>query len=150
MIIALPWYALYPLAPPRFMQPYGWPFVDTLAVYGPNYFSESGLVTANRFAAMPSMHGGWTLVMRIMLSAALPWRWTGRVMSLLLVGLIAFTVIVTANHYWIDIIGGWVVVGLALFINWPCSSIGGSPTHCGCHGISQRPPLQVRIAARDG
>lgn len=73
MIIALPWYALYPLAPPRFMQPYGWPFVDTLAVYGPNYFSESGLVTANRFAAMPSMHGGWTLVAGIRLSAALPW-----------------------------------------------------------------------------
>jgi hypothetical protein len=24
MVLALPWYVIYPLAPPRFMQPYGW------------------------------------------------------------------------------------------------------------------------------
>lgn len=56
------------------MEPYGWPFVDTRSVYGPNYHSESGLVTANRFAAMPSMHRGWTLVASIVISAALPWK----------------------------------------------------------------------------
>jgi hypothetical protein len=60
MAIATPMYLIYPLAPPRFMEQYGWPFIDTLAVFGPNYFSETGLVTANRFAAMPSMHVGWT------------------------------------------------------------------------------------------
>lgn len=43
MILALPWYIIYPLAPPRFMQPFGWDFVDTLAVYGPNYFSGPSL-----------------------------------------------------------------------------------------------------------
>lgn len=117
MIIALPWYAIYPLAPPRFMEPYGWPFVDTLAVYGPNYHSESGLVTANRFAAMPSMHCGWTLVAAIMIAAALPWKWVGRGIGFFLTMLIAFTVIVTGNHYWLDIIGGWAVVGAAVLIN---------------------------------
>jgi len=117
MIVALPWYALYPLAPPRFMGQYGWPFVDTLAVYGPNYFSESGLVTANRFAAMPSMHCGWTMVAGLMISAAVPWRWLGRSLFVFLTLLLAVTVIVTGNHYWLDIIGGWAVVSVALLIN---------------------------------
>jgi len=117
MIVALPWYALYPLAPPRFMEPYGWPFVDTLAVYGPNYFSESGLVTANRFAAMPSMHCGWTMVAGLMISAAVPWRWLGRSLFVFLTLLLAVTVIVTGNHYWLDIVGGWAVVGSSLLIN---------------------------------
>lgn len=117
MLIALPWYIIYPLAPPRFMQPYGWKFVDTLAVYGPNYFSESGLVTANRYAAMPSMHCAWTLVGGMMIAAAIPWRGLGRVIGLLLVVFISVTVMVTANHYWLDIVGGWIVVLLALAIN---------------------------------
>lgn len=117
MLIALPWYVIYPLAPPRFMEPYGWPFVDTLAVYGPNYHSESGLVTANRLAAMPSMHCGWTLVAGIMIAGAVPWKWVGRGIGAFLVILIAYTVIVTGNHYWLDIIGGWAVVGMALLIN---------------------------------
>lgn len=117
MVLALPWYALYPLAPPRFMEPYGWPFVDTLAVYGPNYFSESGLVAANRFAAMPSMHCGWTMVAGLMISAAVPWRWLGRTLFVFLTLLLAVTVIVTGNHYWLDVVGGWAVIGVSLLVN---------------------------------
>ncbi len=117
MVVALPWYIIYPLAPPRFMDPHGWPFVDTLAVYGPNYFSESGLVSANRFAAMPSMHCGWSMIAAIMLSAAIPWKWLGRTLGVFLALLLPVTVIVTGNHYWLDVIGGWIVVGLSLLIN---------------------------------
>ncbi|HEV2074181.1 MAG TPA: phosphatase PAP2 family protein [Thermomicrobiales bacterium] len=40
MAIATPMYLIYPLAPPRFMEPYGWPFMDTLAVYGRTTFSR--------------------------------------------------------------------------------------------------------------
>jgi len=117
MLVALPWYVIYPLAPPRFMEPYGWPFVDTLAVYGPNYFSESGLVTANRFAAMPSMHCGWTMVAGIMIAAAIPGKWVGRGVGLFLTLLLPVTVIVTGNHYWLDVVGGWIVIGVSLLIN---------------------------------
>lgn len=117
MIVALPWYAIYPLAPPRFMEPYGWPFVDTLAVYGPNYFSESGLVTANRFAAMPSMHCGWSMVGGLMLAHALPWRRVGWLLGGIIILMMPVVVIVTGNHYWLDVIGGWAVIGVSLLIN---------------------------------
>lgn len=119
MILALPWYIIYPLAPPRFMQSYGWAFIDTMLEYGPNYFSESGLVTANRYAAMPSMHVGWTTIAALMMWNALPgnWRIVGRLFAGLLVAMMTFTVMVTANHYWLDAVGGWIIVGAALMIN---------------------------------
>jgi membrane-associated phospholipid phosphatase len=117
MVIATPIYAIYPLAPPRFMAPYGWNFVDTLAIYGPNYFSENGLVTANRYAAMPSMHVGWTTLAALSLATCLPWRRTGRAIAVFLIAMITVTVVVTGNHYWLDAVGGWIVIGVAAFIN---------------------------------
>lgn len=109
MVLALPWYALYPLAPPRFMPQYG--FVDTLAIYGPNYFNkEGGLVTANQFAAMPSMHIGWTTIGGFMLAVAIR-RWRlGIVLGVLHVAIMTVTVMATGNHYFLDAVGGWLIV----------------------------------------
>jgi hypothetical protein len=114
MVLALPWYAIYPLAPPRFMQPYGFDFVDTLRVYGPNYFKEGGLVTANRYAAMPSMHIGWSTVGAFMLAAAIPWHRIGAILGVLHVFIMTITVMATGNHYFLDAVGGWMIV-LAAF-----------------------------------
>jgi hypothetical protein len=117
MAIATPMYLVYPLAPPRFMEPYGWPFIDTMAVYGPNYFSETGLVTANRFAAMPSMHVGWTTFFSIGLWLAIPNRKLATLVLLFIPALMTTTVMVTGNHYWLDAVGGWLVIGTAFVIN---------------------------------
>ena len=57
-VLALPWYALFPLAPPRFMAPYGYPFVDTLNALSTTPNATSGFTAANQYAAMPSMHMG--------------------------------------------------------------------------------------------
>lgn len=111
MVLALPWYAIYPLAPPRFMMDEG--FVDTLKIFGPNYFSNEGLVTANQFAAMPSMHIGWTTIGAIMLAVAIPtWRGIplGPLLGLLHVGMMTLTVMATGNHFILDAVGGWLVV----------------------------------------
>ncbi len=116
MVLALPWYAIYPLAPPRFMEPYGFPFIDTLAVYGPNYFSDSGMVTANRYAAMPSMHCGWTLIGGVMLAYAYPkWR-VGAIVGAVHTTVMFLTVMVTGNHYVLDIVGGVLIAGAAFVV----------------------------------
>lgn len=117
MAFATPMYLIYPLAPPRFMDPHGWPFIDTLAVYGPNYFSDNGLVTANRYAAMPSMHVGWTTFAAICLYLALPWRRVGATLMVLLTMMIVLTVMVTGNHYWVDAVGGWLIITAAFIVN---------------------------------
>jgi membrane-associated phospholipid phosphatase len=115
MLLALPWYAIYPLAPPRFMtDEYG--FIDTLAVYGPSYFSNSGLVKANQYAAMPSMHVGWTIIGGVMLAAAIPkWR-IGATLGAIHIALINVAVVVTGNHYVLDAVGGFLIVSAAFAI----------------------------------
>lgn len=116
--IAFPMYALYPLAPPRLMQSHGYPFVDTLAVYAGVQSSSAGAGGANQFAAMPSMHIGWTAIAALWLAAALPWRHVGAWLGGLHLTLMAFAVVVTGNHYVLDIVAGLIVVSIALTIEW--------------------------------
>ena len=57
--VALATQILYPLAPPRMMAG----FVDTIARYGPAIYSRPGVASvANQYAAMPSLHVGWALI----------------------------------------------------------------------------------------
>lgn len=121
-LIAVPWYALYPLAPPRFMEPFGYPFVDTLAVYAGVQSSAAGAGGANQFAAMPSMHIGWSTFAALWLAAALPWRRIGTLLGGLHLVLMSVTVVVTGNHYVLDIVGGFIVAGAAIVIGRLLSS----------------------------
>ena len=115
-LIAVPWYAIYPLAPPRFMEPFGYPFVDTLAVYAGVQSSAAGAGGANQFAAMPSMHIGWSTFAALWLVAAFP-RWRiGTFLGGLHLALMCVTVIVTGNHYVLDIVGGFIVAGSAIAV----------------------------------
>ena len=114
--IALPWYALYPLAPPRLMEPFGFDFVDTLAVYGGVQSSASGAGGANQFAAMPSMHIGWTTVAALWIAGAIRWRHLGAIIGILHLSLMCVTVVVTGNHYVLDIVGGFLVAGAAVLL----------------------------------
>lgn len=113
MLLVTPMYLIYPLAPPRFLDD----FVDTMAVYGPNYFSESGLVQANRYAAMPSMHVGWTTFVAIAVGMLLPSPRLRVLLVVFMASLITYVVIITGNHYWLDAVVGWVFVGAAIVIN---------------------------------
>jgi hypothetical protein len=117
MVLVAPMYLLYPLAPPRFMELHGWPFVDTLAVYGPNYFSETGLVQANRYAAMPSMHVGWTTFVSVAVSLLFSSTRVRMVFIAFFGMLISYIVIVTGNHYWVDGVVGWMFIGTAIVVN---------------------------------
>jgi membrane-associated phospholipid phosphatase len=111
MLIALPWYALYPLAPPRFMTGEG--FIDATVLYGPSDITDTPLVQANQYAAMPSMHVGWTTIGAFMLAMALPKYKIGWFLGALLVALMCLTVMATGHHWWLDFIGGWIVVAAA-------------------------------------
>jgi hypothetical protein len=96
----------FPLAPPRMMTEFG--FVDLgqllgLSVYGPPASDH----WSNQYAAMPSLHVGWAVLVAVAMVAALrgPWRWLWVAHPVVTV----LVVVGTANHYWADAI---VVVGL--------------------------------------
>jgi hypothetical protein len=112
-VVALAIFMIYPLAPPRMMPQYG--FIDSIEQLGPGFYaSRSAQAYYNAFAAMPSLHFGWTLLFGIMF-----WR-TGPVW-LKALGVIyptaTFIAIVgTGNHYALDALGGGVMVLAAVLI----------------------------------
>ena len=88
-----------PVAPPRMLGRLG--FVDTAAVYGPAVYGPPGQNSlADQYAAMPSLHVGWAIVVAlgIILTCRTRWRW----LALAHPVLTALVVVATANHFWLD------------------------------------------------
>ena len=101
----------FPLAPPRMMSG----FVDTLAVFGPTIYPEDTTRSvANQFAAMPSLHFGWALMVGITLVVLTAdsfgrrrWLWLAHP-AITLVAIVA-----TGNHYVLDAV---VAAALAVLV----------------------------------
>ena len=114
--LALVIYALWPVAPPRFFPELG--FVDTMALYSEgNYQAQELGPFVNPYAALPSLHFGWALLLGLALWQVRP---TGRratavaaVALAAFMGLQASAVILTANHYFLDVVAGALVVVVA-------------------------------------
>ena len=123
---ALIGFALYPLMPPRLLSNCasqygacvpGHNYVDTLVDPGGLWSFESGTMEAisNQYAAMPSLHVAWAVWCTIGLYPVLKRRTTRAVIAGYPL-LTLFSIVVTANHYWIDAIGGLVSVALGLLL----------------------------------
>ncbi len=107
---ALFFFAVFPLAPPRMLPEYG--FVDTQQVYSVGLYNH-GLVSSfyNPYAAMPSLHFGWALLIGVI---ALTFdRRAFRIFGVLYPSFMALVIVTTGHHYFLDIAGGGIVVGLA-------------------------------------
>ena len=110
--LALFGFAFFPLLPPRLLHSsYG--FVDTLKEYGGLWSFDSGAMSkvSNQYAAMPSLHFAWSAWCALVLVPTLQRRWL-KVLAASYPVLTLFAIVVTANHYWIDAVGGAVVLGL--------------------------------------
>ncbi|MET9696844.1 phosphatase PAP2 family protein [Streptomyces sp. NPDC006529] len=104
----------FPLAPPRLLDAAH--LVDTGQVYGPTVYGAAPAADtmANQFAAMPSLHFGWALMLALGMIAATRGRWRH---LWLLHPLLTLTVIVgTANHYWLDALVATALLGVALLV----------------------------------
>ncbi|MFE0963254.1 phosphatase PAP2 family protein [Streptomyces fungicidicus] len=123
---ALAGYYLYPLAPPRLMN--GEHFIDTVMVHQTWGSMASGDLKhmSNQYAAMPSMHIGWSVWcgLTIFALASVPWA---RVLGLLYPAVTLVVIVATANHFWLDAVGGLVClafgygIALAWYGRWPYS-----------------------------
>lgn len=104
----------FPLAPPRMLHAAH--LIDTAQVYGPSVYAAkpSTDTLANQFAAMPSLHFGWALMVAIGLIVATRsrWRWLWLLHPLLTL----LVVVGTANHYWLDAIVAAGLLGIALAV----------------------------------
>ncbi|MFF7853956.1 phosphatase PAP2 family protein [Streptomyces sp. NPDC007904] len=109
-LLALVGFWLYPLAPPRLMPDLG--IIDT--VHGVQDFSQPdyGTLTAltNQYAAMPSLHFGWSLWCGLVIAIVAPRLWM-KALGLLHPLCTALAIVATGNHWVLDAAGGAAVVG---------------------------------------
>jgi PAP2 superfamily len=112
MGMALILYVVYPTAPPRFLPEWG--FTDTVTDFFGQGASHSAGVLYNPYAAMPSMHVAFALMIGITGARLVKWR-PARAFWMIYPLYIAFVVIVTANHFWLDAAVGAVVAAASAY-----------------------------------
>ena len=140
--LAIIGFAMFPLMPPRLLDTpcpsagagyYGgachphetrnyngattFGFVDTLDVYGgPWDFSSGGIAKAsNQYAAMPSLHIGWASWCAFAIWPLARRKWI-RAAVLLYPAFTLLCIIVTGNHFWLDGVGGLVVLAFGFIL----------------------------------
>jgi PAP2 superfamily len=103
-------FALFPVAPPR-LAAVG--LQDTIAQRAAAYHSVLVPSLVNEYAAMPSFHAGWNLLLGIELFRVSR-NVLVRAFAIAAPVTMAFAVVATANHFVLDVLGGAVAVILPL------------------------------------
>ncbi|MGD9958702.1 phosphatase PAP2 family protein [Nocardioides sp.] len=105
-ILGMTIFVTYPVAPPRLA---GLGFVDTVTERSLSYRVLQPPAFVDQYAAMPSLHAGWDLLVGIAIvtaASSLALRAFGFAMPVLM----AIAVVVTANHFILDVVVGVILV----------------------------------------
>jgi hypothetical protein len=115
--IALIGYSVFPTAPPRFLPEWG--FIDVVAQFtGVPQDSVAVDALFNPYAAVPSMHAGFALMIGWPLARLVKPRWL-KVFWATYPLIVTFVIVATANHFIADAFLGAVTAGLgALAARW--------------------------------
>jgi PAP2 superfamily len=111
-LIGFVFFALLPVAPPRLADP---SVVDTIREHTTWYRTMQPIKLTNQYAAMPSLHVGWSVLVGIALARAIRHP-AAYAFAALMPTAMALAVVVTANHYVADVLVGGAVAGTALAI----------------------------------
>ncbi len=97
---------LVPVAPPRLIPGSG--FVDTALLYNQSVYGPAGGGVSDQYAALPSVHVLWAVLVGLaaLWAGRSRWRW----LVLLHPALTLFVVADTANHYWVDGLAAVVLI----------------------------------------
>lgn len=123
--LALIGFSLFPLMPPRLLCDCEWgaadadpafveadhPYVDTLSEYGGLWSFDRGTMArvSNQYAAMPSLHFAWSTWCALALWSRVRHGRT-RFLAAAYPAATLFAIVITANHFWLDAVGGAVVL----------------------------------------
>jgi PAP2 superfamily len=102
-------FALYPVMPPRLLD---LGLVDTVTRSSESYRVLQPPMFTNQYAAMPSLHVGWDLLVGMAIVAAATSVWL-RTVGFILPVLMTLAVVLTANHYLLDVVAGIALVLVA-------------------------------------
>ncbi|MFE6777400.1 phosphatase PAP2 family protein [Streptomyces sp. NPDC057702] len=128
--VALVGFYFFPLAPPRLMPDMD--FIDTVIVHRTWGSLASGNLAevSNQYAAMPSMHIGWSTWCGITIAALAGPRWV-RALGVLYPVATLVVIVATANHFWLDAVGGLLCLGFGFAVAtlWYAASPYRLPRH---------------------
>lgn len=115
-VIALIGFRFWPLMPPRLL-PTHYGYIDTLAKYPTLWTFNSGAMKriSNQFAAMPSVHCAWALWCACALVPRVKHVWAKWVAAMYPV-LTVIVIVITANHYFLDAVGGFAIFGIGYVV----------------------------------
>ncbi len=116
--IGIVFFILFPMAPPRFLGDLG--FVDTVTMHSEAYRVLQPPSLTNQFAAMPSLHVGWNLLMGIAIVSFASNRFWKVFGVLMPIAMYAATIL-TANHYFLDGVVGSALALTGLALAWKIS-----------------------------
>lgn len=111
-LIGLVIFALFPVAPPRLTD---LPLIDTVTRDSDGYRQIFPPSLVNQFAAMPSFHAGWNLVLGIVVFQATRNKLL-RACAVVLPAAMILSVVATANHFVADVLVGATIVLAALAV----------------------------------
>jgi hypothetical protein len=182
--IALIVYWLYPVAPPRELPElaarfdpgapsYVRGFIDTLQVHlGYAYDTQSTRAFVNPYAAMPSLHFGWDLLLglgiiwafrpsgrsasaetRLRGVSTRGWIWVAAPIGIALPVLQVFSITLTANHFLLDAVAGGVValmgIGVAVWLQrWGYPALTRSVRRLPLPGVRRLVPPEGAVPER--
>jgi len=98
-------FQFYPAAPPRLATP---EIIGTVGQQAGYYENFQPSFLSNEFAAVPSLHVGWSVLMGIALIRESTHRWV-QAIGVLMPLVMTWAVIVTGNHYIVDGVVGTVL-----------------------------------------
>lgn len=110
--IGLVLFVLFPVAPPRLAE---LGLTDTVTAHSNAYRFLQPPAFVNQYAAFPSLHFGWNLLIGLAIYRNSRW-WIIRVAGLVLPAIMLFAIVATANHYLIDAIAGGALSLTALAV----------------------------------
>jgi len=129
MVIGLFFYYALPAAPPRVMALYGYDygFVDTVFGGGTSVRYPQPGIFENDYAAIPSFHFGWMALVSVAL-------WCGtrnvflRAFAIALITIMVWASAATANHLFVDMALGGIVILAAWLLSRPIARFGSHGT----------------------
>jgi membrane-associated phospholipid phosphatase len=111
-LIAVPIFALFPVAPPRLA---GIGIADTVSSQAGVGLTGRSTLFYNPFAAVPSLHVGFAFAIAVAAAAALHAPWA-KALALLWGPLVTLAVVATGNHYLFDVVTGLLVTAVGFAV----------------------------------
>jgi len=151
-VVGLLVFVLCPVMPPRLLP--GGGYADAVAAAG--FDTAHGPVAADQYAAMPSLHLAWATWAAVVAATVLAGR-PGRWLCYLYPVITAVVVVLTGNHYTLDVLAGVAVAVLALLaaraqitLRWRRTARTQAPGSSGTQTVSNRYASTVASAVAAG